>query len=132
MSENAAQRDQRLREMARARSDDASFRAARALLRVSNSGSPVTFAAVAQEAGVSTNFLYRNETLRANIERARRGEGIRSSPDSPEPERSGATVKLAVALRALEEARGEATILREENARLHGQISALRTRLRER
>jgi hypothetical protein len=118
--------------MARARSDDASFRAARALLRVSNSGSPVTFAAVAQEAGVSTNFLYRNETLRANIERARRGEGARSSPDSPEPERSGATVKLAVALRALEEARKEATILREENARLHGQISALRTRLRER
>ena len=56
---------------ARARSHHAQKRATDALRRLDKAGSPITFGAVAAEAGVSRSWLYRQPGLRAEIERLR-------------------------------------------------------------
>lgn len=57
---------------ARERSRATRNRAVAALRRLDNAGKPVSFDAVAREAGVSRSWLYNQPDLRANIERLRR------------------------------------------------------------
>ncbi len=52
---------------ARARHTETRARAEAALLALSNAGEPVTFAAVARRATVSTDFLYNQPDLRTKI-----------------------------------------------------------------
>ncbi len=60
-------------EAARRRHDDAVERAVDALRRMDAAGVPVSFQAVAAEAGVSRSWLYRRPALRTEIERLRAG-----------------------------------------------------------
>ena len=56
-----------LKRAAQAKREAARARAAKGLLRLLKSGGPITFQTVAQEAGVSKDFLYRTTDLRERI-----------------------------------------------------------------
>lgn len=56
---------------ARRRSQDTHRRATDALRRLDQTGTLITFAAIAAQAGVSRSWLYRQPDLRAEIERLR-------------------------------------------------------------
>ena len=58
-------------EAARRRSQAAHQRATNTLRRLDHAGMPISFGAVAAEAGVSRSWLYRQPALRAEIERLR-------------------------------------------------------------
>jgi len=62
-------------EAARRRHDAALARAADALRRIDQAGTPVSFQAVAIEAAVSRSWLYRQPALRTEIERLRAEHG---------------------------------------------------------
>jgi predicted Zn-dependent protease len=62
---------QHLREAAQRRHDQATGRAATALARLSATGAAVSFASVAREADLSTDFLYRQPQLRQRIQQMR-------------------------------------------------------------
>lgn len=88
---------QHLTRAARARHDDTMKRASTALLEMAKAGEPITFAAVARRAGVSTDFLYGTPTLRSRITE------LRQQPSAPSP--SPTTIETAesttAAIRAL-------------------------------
>lgn len=88
---------------ARRRSHDAHQRAAAALRRLDQTGTPISVAAIAAEAGVSRSWLYRQADLRAEIERLR-------------PDHTHNQPLLPAALRASE-------------ASLHAQRQALQTEI---
>ncbi len=62
---------QHLREAAHRRHEQATERATAALARLSAGGAAISFARVAREAGVSTDFLYRHPQLRQRIQQMR-------------------------------------------------------------
>lgn len=62
---------------AKARHDEAFRRATAALQQMAKIGEPVTFAAVARRAGVSTDFLYNTAALRSKI------TDLRTAPFAP-------------------------------------------------
>ena len=62
---------QHLREAAQRRHDQATERATAALARLSAAGVAISFANVAREADVSTDFLYRQPQLRQRIQQMR-------------------------------------------------------------
>ena len=62
---------QHLREAAHRRHEQATERATAALTRLSAAGVAISFASVAREAGVSTDFLYRQPQLRQHIQQMR-------------------------------------------------------------
>jgi hypothetical protein len=120
--------DDRLKEAAHRRHEEALCRARAALRRVSGSPEPVTFASVARAGNVSTDFLYRTPELRTVIEQLR----TRSTPTQSTPTQTGALRALAATLRherathqqrlkdltaALEHAHGENLELRRRLAR---------------
>lgn len=122
------QRISRLTAAARRKSDDATARARRALITLENQRATINFTTVSAQAGVSKDFLYRHRELRTAI-MARRHPAT-TAPGTPLPERTtekSATVKLAVATKALAALRAENNALREENARLRGEILARHT-----
>ena len=67
----SAQRSQALRNSAAARSIAAEQRARHAIAELDRRGQPITFLAVAAEAGVSARYLYAHPQLRATIEQIR-------------------------------------------------------------
>ncbi|WP_282948350.1 DUF6262 family protein [Cellulomonas endometrii] len=71
-----------LAEAAAKRSSDALQRTLDALQRMRRTGMPVSFVAVAREAGVSTDFLYSRPALRSRIEALRTQ---RPTPNAPAP-----------------------------------------------
>jgi hypothetical protein len=83
---------------------------------------PVNFNTVAAEAGVSKDFLYRHEELRTTIMKRRQGNTGPTTPPGERTTESSAAVKLAVATKALAALRVENKALREENARLLGEV----------
>ena len=91
---------------AQARSHAAQKRATNALRRLDQTGAPITFGAVAAEAGVSRSWLYRQPGLRAEIERLR-------------PDNTHNQPLLPAALRASEES------LRAQRQALHAEIDRL-------
>jgi cell division FtsZ-interacting protein ZapD len=64
-------RVERLREAAQARHEATLHRAKNALAAMARRGTPVTFRSVAETAGVSRSWLYRQQELREEINRLR-------------------------------------------------------------
>ncbi|KOT35747.1 hypothetical protein ADK41_23650 [Streptomyces caelestis] len=122
-----------LRQATRARTQEAEKRARTALTELVKAGKPVSFTAVARQAGVSTDFLYRSPELRTRIERHRaKGGPVPAAPADPTGDSSTSAAVRALSARL---ARQQQTH-REEVARLRkalevaqGENLALRRRL---
>jgi hypothetical protein len=111
---------------ARARSHAAHKRATNALRRLDQAGAPITFGAVAAEAGVSRSWLYRQPGLRAEIDRLR-PDNRRSRPLLPAALRASEQ-SLHAQRQALQT---EIDRLTEENRRLARQAELLLGERRE-
>lgn len=117
---------------AKARHDDVMKRATKALQEMAKAGEAITFVAVARRAGVSTDFLYANPTLRSKIVDMR---GPRPTPGSVQ--QTADTESSTSAIRALsaqlKEARrrhrAEIETLQQALATAHGENLELRRRL---
>lgn len=112
-----------LLQAAAARHHNAMVNATNAIRELDRAGQPITFQAVAEAAGVSRSWLYRNPQMRAEIEQLR--ASTTSAPPSP-PSRERATRdSLRHQLHALQldlaELRRENKILRDQLARRIGQ-----------
>lgn len=111
---------------ARRRSSDTAHRAHQALRRLDKDGTPVSYAAIAQAAGVSRSWLYRQPELRTEIDRLRTANQPTDRTPTPTPHRATdqswrrRTEALLDANRAL----------REDNQKLRGQIAELLGRQR--
>jgi hypothetical protein len=99
-----------------------------AIGRLDKRGARITFAAVAEEAGVDRSWLYSHEDLAAEIKRLR---DETRGPLEPRPQRERASdaslrVRLAAAQQVSDDLRAEIRHLREENRALRDEISRLR------
>lgn len=108
---------------ARQRAIDTRRYAAAALRRLDASGQPISFDAVAREAGVSRSWLYSQPDLRAEIQRLRGdmrpAPGVSTSPVIPSRQRaSDASLR-----RRLEMVNAEIRRLRQENQGLREQLA---------
>ena len=111
-------RVQRLREAAQARHEATLRRAENTLRQLAKKGGPITFRRVAEEAGVSRAWLYRQDQLRRQIDQLRDNATSRAS-SIPPAER--ATIdSLRQQLRAY---RSEVARLRLENQALREQLA---------
>ncbi|QPR31413.1 hypothetical protein I6H48_03455 [Corynebacterium amycolatum] len=117
---------------AQQRSEQARLRARAAIEELVEQGNRVNFAAVAKRAGVSRDFLYRQEELNSVISNLRDKGGTRQSETYESTE--GTVVKvLSMRLRALKKQHVEETDqLRKELADAQGQIVELLSQLSER
>ncbi|MDQ0784531.1 DUF6262 family protein [Streptomyces sp. B3I8] len=124
-----------LRNATHARTREAEKRARAALAELVKVGKPISFTAVARQAGVSTDFLYRSPELRMQIERRRaKGGSVPAAPaDASGDSSTSAAVRalsarltrqqethreeLASLRKALEIAQGENLDLRRRLAR---------------
>jgi hypothetical protein len=117
----------RLKAAAQAKSEQKVAAASRAITKLDASGSSVTFASVAKEARVSTDFLYRTEVLKIRIVSIRsRGRALRATPSAESPSNASRDVQLGVLRMAVNELRQERDRLRDENERLRGEVITLR------
>jgi hypothetical protein len=107
-----------LAEAAERRRERAFERARNAIRRLDQAGEPVSFQAVAREAGVSRQFLYTVDQLRREIERLRTAHLERGDRSLPAAQRaSDASLK----------ARNQ--MLLDENRRLRDELGGLREEL---
>ncbi len=109
-----------LRQAARARSQNAEKRARTALAELTEAGKPISFTAVARQAGVSTDFLYRSPELRNQIE----GHRAKSGPASAIPADRQADSSTSAAVRAL-----SARLMRQQQAHFE-EVARLRKALK--
>ena len=110
-----------LRAAAHRRAQATRERAVRALRRLDATGRPITFDAVAREAGVSRSWLYSQPDLRAQIQRLR----VRGHPDGPAPPLPARQrISDASLRRRLEAVNAEIHRLRQENQRLREQLAS--------
>ncbi|MEU2990765.1 DUF6262 family protein [Streptomyces griseoincarnatus] len=122
-----------LREATRARTQETEKRARTALAELVKTGAPVSFTAVARQAGVSTDFLYRCLELRTQIERHRAKSG--TAPAAPadrsdDSSTSAAVRALSARLTRQQEAHNEAVArLRRALEVAQGENLDLRRRL---
>ncbi|MEU8136523.1 DUF6262 family protein [Streptodolium elevatio] len=116
------------------RPDPGSREAARtALAELVKAGKVISFTAVARQAGVSTDFLYRSPELRTQIERRRaKGGSVPAAPAGPPDDSSTSAAVRALSARLTRQQQAH----REEVARLrqaleiaHGENLDLRRRL---
>ena len=108
----------RLREAAQARHDATLRRATTALQRLARRGEPVTFRRLAETAGVSRSWLYRQPQLRDEITRLR--DTSTGRPGTLPAAERATTDSLRQQLRAY---RDEVTRLRTENQELRDQLA---------
>lgn len=119
---------------ARQRHTETRARAEAALLALSNAGEPVTFAAVARRATVSTDFLYNQPDLRTKINdlRTRRPHRRTTPEQMSERERQSASSAVRALSSQLKELKRrhaeEVGELRKALAVAHGENLALRRR----
>ncbi|MGW1817422.1 DUF6262 family protein [Streptomyces sp. NPDC002125] len=103
-------------------------RAIAALRRMDAAGQPVSFDAVAREAGVSRSWLYTQPDLRAEINRLReRHRPASSAPQVPDQQRASEASllrRLEVATARNRQLEAEVRELREQLARALGQQRA--------
>lgn len=118
-----------LLQAARDRHETTMARAGEALRRLDRIGAPVSFRAVAQAAGVSRAWLYRQPELRAEIDRLRAANS--TSPHTPRPPASqrGSDESRQ---RRIEALLADNARLRAENAQLHEQVARLLGERRDR
>lgn len=102
---------------ARRRHDDTRRKATDALRRLDAGGEPVSFAAVARAAGISRAWLYRNDAVRAEIDRLRRPRSVGSGRPAAE---QASTEPLR---QQLEAARAVVAELRVENRHLREAVA---------
>jgi hypothetical protein len=117
-----------LLQAARDRHEATMTRAADALRRLDQTGSPVSFRAVAETAGVSRAWLYRQPALRAEIDRLRAGQADPGPPRPPVTQRGSEESRQ----RRIETLLEDNARLRTENARLHEQVARLLGERRDR
>lgn len=117
-----------LRAAAATRTKQVEHRATEALTSLRADGQPITFAAVARAAGISTDFLYRHPTIRAHIEDLRQ-QPTHPTPSSPTVDAGESSVVRALTnqLRDLKrEHRSEVKHLHDALAAAHGENLRLR------
>ncbi|MEU9379430.1 DUF6262 family protein [Streptomyces sp. NPDC048255] len=124
---------QHLQTVTRARSEGTAERARAALSRLVTTGKSISFTAVAREAAVSTDFLYRHQELRVAIERhrAKRGQAPVTAPDAGEPSSTSAAVRALSARLSQQQQthRNEVAQLRKALEVAQGENLELRRRL---
>jgi Family of unknown function (DUF6262) len=122
-----------LQQATRARSQGTEKRARTALAELVKAGKPVSFTAVARQAGVSTDFLYRSPELRMQIERhrARGGPAPAATADPPGASSTSAAVRALTArlTRQQQVHQEEVTRLRKALEVAQGENLDLRRRL---
>ncbi len=115
-----ADNSRHLLKAARKRSEQTRSKAARALQRLDRSGQPVTFEAVAREAGVSRSWLYAQPDFRAEIQRRRaRRQSVPATPLTPQRQQASD----ASLLRRLEAANDRIGRLAKENHELRDTLA---------
>ncbi|MGB0092616.1 MAG: DUF6262 family protein [Solirubrobacteraceae bacterium] len=127
-------RSQALRSAAAARSIAAEQRAAHAIAELDRRGQPITFLAVAAEAGVSARYLYAHPQLRATIEQLRdeRHSTPSRQPRHPRASEESIRARLRGTLEENKRLRGENARLRSELALVHGEVRELKLASRHR
>jgi hypothetical protein len=125
---------QHLREAAQRRHREATERASIALARLSAAGAAISFANVAREADVSTDFLYRQPQLRQRIQEMRtpntRRVDAAGSDDGTPMEASAPVRALSAQLKELRRRhRDEIVALQQAIAVAQGENLALRRKL---
>jgi hypothetical protein len=105
----------------RRRTEDTRLRAVSALRRMDAAGDPITFEALAREAGISRSWLYSQHDLRAEIQRLRDRHRPRS-PTALPPDRQRATD--ASLLRRLQTATDRIARLENDNRQLRDALAA--------
>lgn len=115
-------RTARLAAAAATRTAEATARARRALTKLRNTGQPITFAAVAETAGVSTSFLYQSTDLRQAICDDRRTSSPVRPPNANSASVQSLRTKLEVALRRNRDLVEEVAALRAENEALRSSL----------
>jgi hypothetical protein len=129
------QRVERLTAAAKARTQHALQHAEKTIRRMLRDQQSITFRAVHRESGLSLDFLYSNDTVRARIEHARGSQGGRTVSQARPTSSNGSdgtvirvlTNQLQAAKRAH---RHEADQLRQHLATATGEILLLRERVR--
>ena len=124
-----------LRSSAAARSIAAEQRARHALAELDRRGQPITFLAVATEAGVSARYLYAHPQLRATIEQLRDEQHStprRGCPQHPRANDESIRARLRGTLEENKRLRAENAQLRDELALAHGEIRELKLATRHR
>lgn len=127
MSSSREVRISQLKAAASRKREDAIARANRALVSLESRGRPINFTSVSLEAAVSKDFLYKNQALRRIIV-SKRGPGRPALSATSTSGANASAVKLTVATEALRQLRRENQALAAENARLRGDLQALRQR----
>lgn len=127
-------RSEVLRIAAAARSVAAEQRARHAIAQLDRRGQPITFLAVAAEAGVSARYLYRHPQLRATIQQLRDEQHGPPSrlPRQPRANDESIRARLRGALEENKQLRAENAQLRDELALAHGEIRELKLATRRR
>lgn len=105
----------------RRRAEDTRLRAVAALRRMDAAGDPITFEALAREAGISRSWLYAQHDLRTEIQRLRDRHRPRS-PTAVPPDRQRATD--ASLLRRLQAATDRIQRLEDDNRQLRDGLAA--------
>ncbi|MFC7384230.1 DUF6262 family protein [Sphaerisporangium rhizosphaerae] len=122
-----------LQQATRSRTEAAEKHARAALTQLAKAGEPVTFTAVAREAAVSTDFLYKHPELRTLIERHRMKGGHVPGTRPPEtgpPSTSAAVRALSARLAQQRQAyQEEVSLLRKALEVAQGENLTLRRRL---
>lgn len=121
-----------LRQAAAAKSAAATARAEQGIRDMLRRGEPITFRGLAQTAGVSLDFLYRNTEIRQRVEQLRTQQrstppsAARVDPDQPSSVVRTLTTQLAELKRRH---RDEVTALRQALEAAHGENLELRRRI---
>lgn len=112
---------------ARRRSDDARERAIQAIASIDRRGDSISFAAVAERANVSRQWLYTQADLREQIETLRAQQGsLRAVPAAQRASERSVRARLAVALEDNRRLRDEIAQLKQELAVALGEQRARR------
>jgi hypothetical protein len=106
------------------RAQDTRRRAVDALRRLDDAGEPVTFSSVAQTAGISRSWLYRQTDLRAEIDRLRTATGTPLVPAAQRASSDSQHRRREATLDEIQRLKTENQHLREQVARRFGQQRA--------
>jgi hypothetical protein len=116
-----ADNTERLRRAAQLRHEATTTRAEAALRQMRETGCAVSFRSVAEAAGVSRAWLYRQPAIRDEIDRLRSTHPAAHRPRHPAPPRGSEESRQ----RRIEALLDDNTRLRAENTRLHRQVAVL-------
>jgi len=118
-----------LRETAARRHELTRAKAVQALRELGRAGTPVTFARVAQEAGISRSWIYTQPDISGQIRRLReRTDGAGTIPSGQRATEASLRARLAAALDRNKRLADENARLRRQLARALGDQRSARTR----